>query len=31
MTDLRQAMKLETEATVEGFLDPKTTELLRSF
>ncbi len=29
--DLRGAMKLETEATIEGFMDPKTTELLKSF
>ncbi len=31
MSDFKQAMKLETETTVEGFLDPKTTELLKSF
>jgi enoyl-CoA hydratase/carnithine racemase len=31
MTDLKRAMARETEATVEGFLDPKTTELLKDF
>ena len=31
ISDLKMAMALETEATVEGFLDPKTTELLSSF
>ncbi len=31
MSDLKQAMGLETEATVEGFLDPKTTGLLKAF
>lgn len=31
MSDLTQAMKLETGATVDGFLDPKTTELLKAF
>ena len=31
MSDLKMAMALETEATVAGFLDPKTTELLKSF
>ncbi len=31
MSDLKAAMALETEATVEGFLDPKTTELLKDF
>ncbi len=31
MSDFKLAMKLETETTVEGFLDPKTTELLKSF
>jgi len=31
MTDLRRALSLETEATVAGFLDPKTTELLKRF
>lgn len=30
ISDLKTAMALETEATVEGFLDPKTTELLKS-
>ncbi|UCH75981.1 MAG: enoyl-CoA hydratase/isomerase family protein [Rhodospirillales bacterium] len=30
-TDLQRALRLETEATVAGFLDPKTTELLKSF
>ncbi|MCP4431245.1 MAG: enoyl-CoA hydratase/isomerase family protein [Gammaproteobacteria bacterium] len=31
VNDLRQAIKLETEATIDGFLDPKTTELLKAF
>lgn len=31
MSSLKQAMELETEATIKGFLDPKTTELLKSF
>lgn len=31
MSDIRAAMKLETEATVAGFLDPRTTELLQAF
>ncbi|MCP4236671.1 MAG: enoyl-CoA hydratase/isomerase family protein, partial [Aestuariibacter sp.] len=31
MSDLTTAMALETEATIEGFLDPKTTELLKDF
>jgi enoyl-CoA hydratase/carnithine racemase len=31
MGDLRAAMALETEATVEGFLDPETTRLLKDF
>lgn len=31
MTQLEQAMELETEATVEGFMDPKTTRLLTDF
>ncbi|NVK31977.1 MAG: enoyl-CoA hydratase/isomerase family protein [Gammaproteobacteria bacterium] len=30
-TSLNQALALETEATVAGFLDPKTTELLKDF
>ncbi|MCP3939773.1 MAG: enoyl-CoA hydratase/isomerase family protein [Actinomycetia bacterium] len=30
-TDLRAALDLETEATVVGFLDPLTTELLKQF
>ncbi|MFT7648040.1 MAG: enoyl-CoA hydratase/carnithine racemase [Candidatus Poriferisodalaceae bacterium] len=30
-TDLRTALRLETEATVAGFLDPLTTELLKEF
>lgn len=30
-TDLTMAMKLETEATVTGFLDPLTTDLLQQF
>lgn len=30
-TDLRSALKRETEATVAGFLDPLTTELLKEF
>ncbi|MGI9407389.1 MAG: enoyl-CoA hydratase/isomerase family protein [Hyphomicrobiaceae bacterium] len=29
--DLHRALQLETEATVTGFLDPETTELLKSF
>lgn len=31
ISDLKMAMALETEATVDGFLDPKTTELLKAF
>ena len=31
MSDPRAAMRLETEATVAGFLDPRTTELLQAF
>lgn len=31
VTDMRRALHLETEATVSGFMDPKTTELLKSF
>ena len=31
MSDFKKAMARETEATVAGFLDPKTTELLKSF
>jgi len=31
MTELQRALNLETEATIAGFLDPKTTELLKSF
>ena len=31
VTDLRVAMHLETEATVIGFLDPLTTDLLKEF
>lgn len=30
-TDLRTALRLEEDATVEGFLDPLTTELLKDF
>ncbi len=30
-SDIKQAMQLETEATISGFLDPKTTELLKKF
>lgn len=30
-TDLRTALRLETEATVAGFLDPETTRLLKDF
>ncbi len=30
-TDLRGALRLETEATVAGFLDPETTRLLKDF
>jgi enoyl-CoA hydratase/carnithine racemase len=30
MGDLQNALRLETEATIAGFLDPKTTELLKS-
>lgn len=30
-TDLRQAMALETAATVEGFMDPETTRRLKDF
>ncbi|MFZ0487567.1 MAG: enoyl-CoA hydratase/isomerase family protein [Arenicellales bacterium] len=29
--NLRKAMELETEATVEGFMDPETTRLLKDF
>lgn len=29
--DLQRALGLETEATIAGFLDPKTTELLKTF
>jgi len=29
--DLKKAMELETEATVEGFMDPETTRLLKDF
>jgi len=29
--DLRRALGLETEVTIAGFLDPKTTELLKAF
>jgi enoyl-CoA hydratase/carnithine racemase len=29
--DLERALRLETEATVAGFLDPRTTELLKQF
>ena len=31
MTDMQRALRLETEATIAGFLDPRTTELLKSF
>ena len=30
-SDINQALKLETEATISGFLDPKTTDLLKKF
>ena len=30
-TDLSTALRLETEATVAGFLDPETTRLLQDF
>lgn len=30
-SDLHKALQLETEATIAGFLDPKTTELLKDF
>ena len=30
MTDMQRALSLETEATIAGFLDPRTTELLKS-
>lgn len=30
-TDLHRALQLETDATVAGFMDPKTTELLTAF
>lgn len=30
-TDLKRAMELETEATVEGFMDPETTRRLKDF
>jgi hypothetical protein len=30
-TDLDAALRLETEATVAGFLDPETTRLLKDF
>jgi enoyl-CoA hydratase/carnithine racemase len=30
-TDLREALRLETDATVAGFLDPETTRLLKDF
>jgi enoyl-CoA hydratase/carnithine racemase len=29
--DLRQALQLETEATVAGFMDPETTARLKDF
>lgn len=31
VSDINQAMQLETEATISGFMDPKTTELLKKF
>ncbi|NKB77785.1 MAG: enoyl-CoA hydratase/isomerase family protein [Gammaproteobacteria bacterium] len=31
VTDLTNALKLETDATVAGFMDPKTTRLLKDF
>lgn len=31
MNDMRQALNLETEATIMGFLDPETTRLLKDF
>jgi len=29
--EIYQALELETDATIRGFLDPKTTELLKNF
>jgi enoyl-CoA hydratase/carnithine racemase len=31
VSNLERALRLETEATISGFLDPKTTELLKAF
>jgi enoyl-CoA hydratase/carnithine racemase len=31
VSNINQAMQLETEATISGFMDPKTTELLKKF
>ena len=31
MTEIERAMKLETEATISGFMDPLTTQLLKNF
>ncbi|MDP2293211.1 MAG: enoyl-CoA hydratase/isomerase family protein [Actinomycetota bacterium] len=31
MTDMRAALALETQATVDGFMDPETTRLLKDF
>ena len=31
MNDIKQALELETEATIRGFLDPETTERLKNF
>ena len=31
MNSIEQALKLETEATVAGFLDPETTKLVKDF
>jgi enoyl-CoA hydratase/carnithine racemase len=30
-SDLNRSLKLETEATIAGFLDPETTERLKNF
>jgi len=31
VVDLERALQLETDATVAGFMDPLTTELLKDF
>jgi len=31
MSNIKSAMKLETDATIAGFMDPKTTQLLKDF